>query len=99
MDLAKSIYPMRSVIQCKAKMHLTAEHSESLPPPLDEALLKEVATTMFESDRYRNLHHACRSQEEAAATEDQIAAEVAETYRQIKLQQQNPTIRRLNGLL
>jgi hypothetical protein len=99
MDLAQPIYPMRSVIQCKAKMQLTADESELTTPPLDETLLQEVAMTLFQSDRYRDRYHACRSQEEAAAIEDTLATELAATYKQIKLQQQNPMIRQLNGLL
>jgi len=101
MELANPIYPMRAVVRCKAKTHLlrlTATRYEAFLP-LDEALFKDIATNLFKSDRGTDLYQGCRSKREAGAIEDRVAAELAETYVQIKLNQDNPMVQQLNSLL
>jgi hypothetical protein len=101
MDLANSVYPMRSVIRCKVKIQLLqAAYAQGVvPEPINESLLKEIAATWFRSDSYDALVRPCRSKQEAAAIADQIAGEIAATYRTIVEQQENALVQRLNSLL
>jgi hypothetical protein len=101
MDLANSVSPLRAVIRCKVKMHLTqaAYAQQVVPDAWDEALLKEIATTWFRSEAYATMLQHCRSKREAAAIEDRVAAEIAAIYSQIVQQQENPLVQQLNDLL
>lgn len=66
--------------------------------PLDEALLDDVAETVFQSDRYPTLYQAHRRGVKQAI-ESQVAAEVVIHYKRIKLQQADPLVQKLNALL
>ncbi len=95
--------PMRAVVRCKAKQRLLQMQDELETDErfdtIDEHLFKEIASTLFQSDRYQSLYHAYRSKREALAVEDQLAAELVEIYQTIALQQQNTLVQRLNALL
>jgi hypothetical protein len=100
MELVNAVYPMRSIIRCKAKQQLLIEatqHPELMP--LDEMLFSEVAKTLFRLNQYQVIYQLCRSKQAAAEIEDEIAAELAITYQQIVFQQHDPIVQQLNALL
>lgn len=99
MELAQPIYPMRAVIRCKAKQHLCSASSDILLMPINEALLKELATTLFRASQTNDLSQPCYSTEDASEIEDRLATELAANYRRIIYQQQNPLVQQLNALL
>lgn len=100
MELANNLYPMRALIRYKAKEQLKFNlEKQNIYLPLDESLFAEVATILFRAGRHPQLQSQCASRTEAAAIEDQFAAELAETYKQIKLRQKNIVVQRLNALL
>ena len=101
MESVNYIRPMRSVIRCKAKMQLLQAASDPTAEPLciSDELLRELAATVFNSSRYQTLLQYCRSQSDADAIEDRVAAELAETYQYIRQRQQDPVVQRLNALL
>jgi hypothetical protein len=66
---------------------------------LDKALFEEIARTTFHKNRYPELYQSCGTPEAAKAVEAKVAAELVETYRQIKQKQKCPIVERLNGLL
>ena len=100
MQPAQSIFPMRAMIRCKAKQKLITDPARfEARIPLDESLFQEVAMTLLQSDYYQTIAQPCGSNHEAARLEDQIAAELVNTYRQIKAQQQSPVVQWLNTLL
>ncbi|HEY9696832.1 MAG TPA: hypothetical protein V6D10_06195 [Trichocoleus sp.] len=55
--------------------------------------------TLFQSKRYHAKAQSCRSKLAAAAVEDEVAAELAASYKRIQQQQQDPLIQQLNSLL
>ena len=71
-------------------------HSDTV---LDSALLKEISTTLFNSERYPELYRPCKDIIEATAIEDAIALEIVVTYRRIKENQQRAEVQHLNNLL
>ncbi len=100
MELAHPIYPMRAVIRCKARQQLLSGlNADGQPATFDEALFKELATTLFRSHQATDLYQPCFSTEAASAVEDRLAAELTTTYRWISQQQENPLVQRLNSLL
>lgn len=102
MEAAKHV-PMRAIVRCKAKQQLMRMQSDldlsEVMATLDETLFQEIATTLLQSDTYQTLYRVCRSKQEAIAVEDQLATELAKTYRNIVLQQHNPLVQCLNQLL
>jgi len=91
--------PMRAVVRCKAKQKMLAESDvTSFCMSIDESLLKELTNTLFCSDNYLNQYQHCRSQAEADAIADQMATELSLTYQQIKQQQNDSVIQKLNTL-
>jgi hypothetical protein len=98
MDIAHPSQPLRAVIRCKAKQQLISDPDNSWMP-LNESLLQELAMTLFQSKRYHAKAQSCRSKPAAAAVEDEVAAELAASYKRIQQQQQDPLIQQLNSLL
>jgi hypothetical protein len=96
-EIARYVPPMKAVIRCKAKQQLLTDSAVgAMVAPLDEELFKEVAATFFRSNQYQELlqqHHS------KSILETELAAELVDAYRRIKLQQQHPMIQRLNALL
>lgn len=92
-------FPRRSIIKCKAKLHLLNDPQVGTAAmPLDETLVDEIAETVFQSDRYPSLHQVHRPGVKQAI-ESQVAAEVVIHYKRIKLQQFDPLVQQLNALL
>lgn len=99
MELA-SYFPKRVFVRYRAKVQLQTDAASMLIPEcIDEELIKEISTTLFQSEMYRSLYSQCRSKQEAATITDQMVDELVRTYKQIKQQQQNPLIQQLNSLL
>lgn len=66
---------------------------------LDEVLFEEIARTLFNSKRYPELYESCGTQKAAKALEAKVAAELVQSYLQIKRKQRCPIVERLNALL
>ena len=101
MELVNRHRPHRAVIRCKAKMHLletTDEHFD-WDKPFDDTLLKELSTSLFQSNQYQIFFEQCHSKQEAKAVEDRLAQALADTYRRILERQQDPVVQSLNALL
>lgn len=102
MELA-SYLPKRVYIRYRAKVQLQVDavgaDSAETCECLDEALIRDMAATLLESELYRSLYGQCRSKREAATITDRMIDELVRNYKQIKQQQQNPLIQQLNALL
>lgn len=66
---------------------------------VDNGLLTDIATTLFNSDRYPELYRPCTDIVEATAIEDAIALEIVATYHRIKQNRQRADVQSLNKLL
>lgn len=101
MELANPLYPMRAVVRCKAQQQLLMVISEAgdAIAGLDEILLNDIATTIFQSEQGQALYTPYRTRDAVNAAEDDLAAEIAMTYQQIMVQRQNPVVQDLNALL
>ncbi|MEL6231901.1 MAG: hypothetical protein AAFX51_16925 [Cyanobacteria bacterium J06636_28] len=93
-------YPLRSVIRCVAKAHLTVT-PEAYEADLawDEALFTELATTFLQPAIQPLLASAYGSRDEASVVEGQLAKALVDTYRQIVRQRQDTRVQQLNALL
>jgi Mg2+ and Co2+ transporter CorA len=92
--------PMRAAIRSRAKQQMLANPETcELCAGLDDALMRELTVTLFNSDQYKTLYRQSRSSEETAEIAEQMATELVTNYRQIVQQKQNPTIQQLNMLL
>lgn len=93
-------YPMRTLVRHKAKAQLiTNVEFQDNCPALDEALLRDLATTLFQSRQAQELYQQCSSRPEADEIENRFANELVATYQQIKQRQADPLIQRLQQLL
>lgn len=91
---------MQSVIRCKARQQLQLDPQQGgLPTSIDEALFKELATTLLESATYENLRQQCQTKAEATELGDRMAAQLVAAYQTIKARQQDPVIQNLNSSL
>ncbi len=93
-------YPLRSVIRCVAKAHLTVT-PEAYEADLvwDEALFTELTTTFLQPSVQPLLASAYGSRDEAEVVEGQLAKSLVNTYRQIIRQRQDTRVQQLNALL
>lgn len=66
---------------------------------IDQSLLEEIIRTTLMAERHPELYQAYPTQNEAHQVEHDVIAEIIETYKGIKLNQQNPEITALNALL
>lgn len=66
---------------------------------LDEVLFEEIVSTTFNKNRYPELYQSCGTQRAAKAVEARVAADLIDTYLQIKRKQKCPIVKRLNALL
>jgi hypothetical protein len=99
MELA-SYFPKRIFVRYRAKAQLQADAVASQTfRCLDEALIKEITATLFQSVYYQSLYNQCRSKREAAVITDQMIDDLVKTYKRIQQQQQDPMIQQLNSLL
>jgi hypothetical protein len=100
MEFANPVYPMRAVIRCKAKQQLmTNIDGTSLEERLDEALLNELATTLFQSEHCDAIYEPYTTRQAATAVEDEVALELAAAYQRIMQQRNSPIVQTLNALL
>jgi hypothetical protein len=102
MELVNSHHrPHRAVIRCKVMIQLLEmadDCFESIEPG-ENALLEELAATLFQSERYRAMYQQCRSRLEAEGVGDRLVNELVETYRDILKRRQDPVVQSFNTLL
>lgn len=93
-------YPLRSVIRCVAKAHLTVT-PEAYEADLvwDEALFVELTATFLQPSVQPLLASPYESRDEAALVEGQLAQSLVNAYRRIMRQRQDEQVRLLNALL
>ncbi|MGD1952833.1 MAG: hypothetical protein ACFB14_24785 [Leptolyngbyaceae cyanobacterium] len=93
-------YPLRSVIRCMAKAHLTVT-PEAYEADLvwDEALFTELTTTFLQPSVQPLLASSYASRDEAAVIEGQLAQSLVNAYRRILKQRQDVQVQQLNALL
>lgn len=93
-------YPLRSVIRCVAKAHLTVT-PEAYEANLvwDEALFTELTSTFLQPAVQPSLASPCESRDEAALVEGQLAQALVNAYRRIIQQRQDIQVQQLNALL
>jgi hypothetical protein len=93
--------PHRAVIRSKVKMQLLEAVDDCLEwnEPFDDTLLKDLATSLFQSNRYRGFFETYHSKQEVNEIEDQMAQELAAIYQNILKRHQDPLVQSLNALL
>lgn len=93
-------YPLRSVICCVAKAHLTVI-PEACESDLfwDETLFNELAATCLQPAVQPMLASPYKSRDEAALVEGQLAQSLVNAYQRIMHQRQDKQIQQLNALL
>ncbi len=101
MELVNRHRPHRAVIRCKAKMHLLEAIDDNFDwdKPFDDALLKDLAASLFRSSQYQVFCEQCLSKQEAKDVEDRLARELADTYQSMLERHQDPVVQSLNALL
>ena len=93
-------YPLRSVIRCMAKAHLTvAPEAYESDLVWDEALFTELTSTFLHPSVQPLLASPCASRDEAAIVEGQLAQSLVNSYRRILQQRQDVRVQQLNALL
>ncbi|MBT9316734.1 hypothetical protein IXB50_15005 [Leptothoe spongobia TAU-MAC 1115] len=93
-------YPLRSVIRCVAKAHLTvAPEAYEADLVWDEALFAELTTTFLQPSVQPLLASSYESRDEAAVVEGQLAKSLVNTYCRIMRQRQDARVQQLNALL
>lgn len=95
-----SFYAMRSVVRCRAKQRLLIDpdYSEAIES-IDDSLLKELAATLFQANRYHPLTAGCGSELELVNLENAFVAELVATYLTLWQLRSQPIIQQLNSLL
>lgn len=93
-------YPLRNVIRCVAKSHLTVV-LDACETALrwDEALFADLSDTLLQPAVHPLLTAPYSSRDEAALVERQLAQSLANAYRRIVIQRQDRQIQQLNALL
>ncbi|MGG6293200.1 hypothetical protein ACQ4M4_02160 [Leptolyngbya sp. AN02str] len=100
MELTNYSYPMRAAIRYKAKTQILAEQAKLTDSPtIDDALLRELASTVFRSERGKAVFCAYPTHAEAEDIENRFAAELVVAYQMIQRNQAEPLVQRLNQLL
>ncbi|MCY7392154.1 MAG: hypothetical protein LH647_11930 [Leptolyngbyaceae cyanobacterium CAN_BIN12] len=100
MKLTNSFYSMRSVIRCRAKQRLLIDPDYSAAiETIDDGLLKELAATLFQVERYQPLIAGCDCEQELVNLENAFVAELVATYLTFWQQRSQPMIQQLNALL
>ncbi|WP_416666369.1 hypothetical protein [Egbenema bharatensis] len=92
--------PHRAIVRCQAKMHLleiSFNQSEETEP-IDDALLKDLTTTLFQSNPHSIMDEPLSSHPNVTS-EQQLVDELVQTYQHISQRQQEPIVQRLNALL
>lgn len=92
--------PHRALLRCKAKMQLLQATDDCFEwTEFNDALLNELATTLFQANRYRALYEQCQTKQDLGNINNELINELVETYQQISARQQTPVVQRLNALL
>lgn len=65
----------------------------------DDLLLKELATTLFHSQRYQTLYQHCQSPQDANHIDATLIDELVRNYHQVSERKLTPVVQRLNALL
>lgn len=101
MEPVRFLRPKRTILCCQAKIQLiNLLHDWSdWGEPVDDNLLNDLATTLLQADPYQTHYQQCTSQQDMESLNNQLVAELVNTYRAIALRQQDETIQRLNALL
>lgn len=100
MESQSLFYPLRSVIRCVAKAHLTvAPEAYEADLVWDETLFAELSGTFLQPTVQPLLASPYQSRDEAALVEGQLAKSLVDAYRHILEQRQNVHIQQLNALL
>lgn len=100
MEVTRPTFPKRTVIKCKAKIRLLADPEIGLMVmPFDDALFLEIAKNFFRVDRAIELYQPSVSKQAAGQIEAAFTVRIVNTYKQIKLRQQDSIVQQLNALL
>lgn len=100
MELTKPASPKRTVIKCKAKIRLLADPEIGLMVmPFEDALFLEIVRNFFRVDRAIELYQPSVSKQAARQIEEEFAVRIINTYKQIKLRQQDSIVQQLNALI
>lgn len=92
--------PHRAIVRSKAKLQLLqSAHTDFQWSETDDALLNDLATTLFQSNHYQRLYSQCQSKPDIYKTNRQLITELVDAHRQISERKQDGTIQRLNALL
>ncbi|MGJ3244954.1 MAG: hypothetical protein ACFE0I_02635 [Elainellaceae cyanobacterium] len=75
------------------------ESTHAMEQALDNELFRDITNSAFHPEQHPELYEPCASVEMAADIENQIAAEIVETYQTIKCNQKRPMVQSLNALL
>ncbi|MEM9818641.1 MAG: hypothetical protein AAF827_19830 [Cyanobacteria bacterium P01_D01_bin.6] len=97
-----SMMPMKAVMACRVKQSLLKGFDADVQPwptAFDDRLIKDLTTTLYQSDEYRNRYAACSSKAAAASIAADMVADIATTYRQIEARKQYEHIQQLNDLM
>jgi hypothetical protein len=100
MDFVNYKRPHRAIVRSKAKLQLLQSAEVDFQwSETDDALLNDLATTLFQSDQYQTLYSQCQSKPDMHKINRQLITELVETYRQLSERKQDGIIQRLNALL
>jgi len=101
MELVNSHHPRRAILRCKAKMQLLQAADDNCFdwPEVTDALLNQLAATLFESTHYQALYQGCQSKQQAGLVDQQLVAELVSTYQHLLERQQDPVVQSLNARL
>lgn len=69
------------------------------PPTIDNGLLRELIQTALQVEHHPELYRAYATQAQARAVEEVVIVSIVSTYKDIKLNQQQPQVQTLNALL
>lgn len=92
-------YPLRGVIRCLAKSHLTVASETGVYLAWDKELFSGLSATLLNPTLEPLLASAYPSRSEAALVEEQLAIALANTYRRIVRQRHQEKVQQLNTLL
>lgn len=103
MELVSGSYPVRAFIRHKAEQKIAGlsevKDMDLSCPTVDQALLRDLAVTLFQSPQGNAVYQAYPTREAAEAVENAFARELAAIYQQITQRQADPHVQRLNQLL
>ncbi|MBU6230101.1 MAG: hypothetical protein KGQ93_10455 [Cyanobacteria bacterium REEB459] len=99
LTLGMALHPSPNPTPLSQDMAPSLSQADPVAPAIAEDLFTEVTQTLFQACRSPQLYQDCGSPEAAKAVEEEVAAEIIATYRQIKQNQTSPIVQRLNQQL